>query len=361
MENNLRVLVLYNDPDLPGSGSQTVVTSNGRMETKSSTGDALQTYQSAAVDTSGEGLASEVEAICGSLEYAGFSVSSLNLKNDAELLTDTLRERGMDVIFNLVESFHNESEPEMYVAGLYDLYKIPYTGAGPKALGNCLDKILTKRLLRSNGIRVPRHTVINSLPLKKPIGIPYPLIVKPVHEDASAGIENDSVVYNRKQLLARIEYIHRWFKQGALIEEFINGREFNVSVIGNDPAITLPVSEIDFTGMPDHLHNIVSYQAKWMPDHDAYKHTRPVCPAHISPHTSHELSRTAMICTRIMGTRDYARVDMRVRDDGTVYVLEVNPNPDISRDAGLMRASSAYGWNHAETLKRIVHFAYERR
>ncbi len=359
MDEKLRVLVLFNDPDLPGTDSETVVTADGMVEKKEKVN--AGTTETSVVDISSEGLQSEVEAICDALEDVGMQARYLNLKNDVGLLIETLQQRNMDVIFNLVESFHNESEPEMHVAGLYDLYKIPYTGAGPKALGNCLDKILTKQLLKSYRIRIPRFKIIHKLPLQTPIGIPYPLIVKPVHEDASAGIENDSVVRSNKQLVERIEYIHRWFKQGALVEEYIKGRECNVSVVGNDPRITLPVSEIDFSGMPDHLHKIVSYQAKWMPDHEAYKHTVPVCPADISEKLSRELSRTAVICARILETRDYARVDMRVTKDGTIYVLEVNPNPDISRDAGLMRAASVYGWDHGETLKRIVHFAYERK
>jgi D-alanine-D-alanine ligase len=356
MEKNLRVLVLFNDPEFPVKNLQTVVTADGIVETKTS----VSAGNTVMADTAAVGLQQEVDAICESLEDIGISARSVNLKNDMRLLVGILQQREMDVIFNLVESFHNESEPEMHVAGLYDLFKIPYTGASPKALGNCLDKILTKQLLRSYGIRVPRYKVIYSLPLHKPIGLPYPLIVKPVHEDASAGIENESVVRNRTQLLTRIEYIHKWFKQGALVEEYIIGREFNVSIVGNKPAMTLPVSEIDFSGMPDHLHKIVSYQAKWIPDHDAYKHTVPICPARIPEKLSHELSRTALTCARIMGTRDYARVDMRVDEDGTIYVLEVNPNPDISRDAGFMRAASVYGWDHGETLRRIIQFAFER-
>lgn len=359
MDRKLRVLVLFNDPDVPGMDSQTVVTADGMVEKKEVVN--ASATETNVIDISNEGLAGEVRAICESLESVGIEARYLNLKNDVSLLVETLQQKNMDVIFNLVESFHNESEPEMHVAGLYDLYKVPYTGAGPKALGNCLDKILTKQILKSYRIRVPRFKVIESLPLKQSIGLSYPLFVKPVHEDASAGIENESVVRNRKELIARIEYIHRWFKQAALIEEYIEGREFNVTVVGNNPKITLPVSEIDFSGMPDHLHKIVSYQAKWMPDHAAYKHTVPVCPADIPEKLALELSNTAFICAGIMETRDYARVDMRVKDDGTIYVLEVNPNPDISRDAGLMRAAGIYGWDHAETLKRIVHYAYERK
>lgn len=361
MDNNLRVLILYNDPGMAVQGSQTVVTADGTMEKRVAGINAATTTSTALVDVSNEGLEAEVDAITESLDRIGFSVWSLNLRNDTELLIKTLQRRDFDIIFNLVESFHHESEPEMYVAGLYELFRVPYTGAGPRALGNCLNKIHTKQLLKSYGIRVPRYKVVSSLPINNPIRIPYPLIVKPVHEDASAGIENESVVQNRKQLLARIEFIHRYFKQPALIEQYIDGREFNVSVVGNTPPVTLPVSEIDFSGMPDHLHKIVSYQAKWMPEHVAYKSTVPVCPARIPQRLSHELSRIAMTCTRIMGTRDYARVDMRVTSDESIYVLEVNPNPDISRDAGFMRAASAYGWDHAETLRRIIYFAYDRR
>jgi D-alanine-D-alanine ligase len=354
----LRVLVLYNDPDTPVQTApvKDTIAETGRGQTYKHS----DTVQAEYIDISNQGMVHETAAICEALEESGYSAESLNLKNDLGLLIETLRQRNMDVIFNLVESFHNESEPEMYVAGLYDLFRIPYTGAGSKALGNCLDKMFTKRLLNTYNIRVPDYFIVEPNRIILPDRLSYPLIVKPVHEDASAGIENDSVVSAMSELLGRIEYIHSVFKQGALIEEFIEGREFNVTVFGNNPPIPLPVSEIDFSGMPDHLHNIVSYQAKWIPDHEAYINTVPICPADISERLATELRKTALTCTQIMGTRDYARVDMRVNGDGAVYALEVNPNPDISRDAGLMRASGAYGWSHAETLKRIVELALER-
>jgi D-alanine-D-alanine ligase len=354
----MRVLVLYNDPDpalRAAEKAPLLPESDTRITPEQSRSNVTEF-----VDLSNQGMATEVAAICESLEKSGYKADSLNLKNDLDLLIETLRRREMDVIFNLVESFHNESEPEMFVAGLYDLFRVPYTGAGPKALGNCLDKISTKRLLNTYNIRVPDYFVVEPEGNTIPDRLSYPLIIKPVHEDASAGIENDSVVYSKSELLRRIEYIHSIFKQGALIEEYVEGREFNVTVFGNNPPVTLPVSEIDFSGMPDHLHNIVSYQAKWVPEHEAYIHTVPVCPADIPEHLAQELRKTALSAVRIMGTRDYSRVDMRVNGDDDVYVLEVNPNPDISRDAGMMRAAGAIGWSHAETLKRIVELALER-
>ncbi len=354
----MRVLVLYNDPEPVSQTNETAVLDRNAHGYSVNVSGGSQT---GFVDISNEGMAEEVHAIAGSLERVGFTAGSLNVKNNLALLLETLERKDIEVIFNLVESFHNESEPEMYVAGLYDLYKIPYTGAGPKALGNCLDKILTKQLLGSYGISVPRFFVAGKTNRNgKSETLEFPLIVKPVHEDASAGIENDSIVYTGQQLENRVGYIHSYFKQDALVEEYIRGREFNVSVFGNNPAVTLPVSEIDFSGMPGHLHHIVSYQAKWVPEHEAYMNTVPVCPAAIPESLAFDLSRTAISAAGIMGTRDYARVDMRVDGQGKIFVLEVNPNPDISRDAGFMRAARVYGWSHEETLKRIVEMAYAR-
>jgi D-alanine-D-alanine ligase len=188
----------------------------------------------------------------------------------------------------------------------------------------------------------------------------FPLIVKPAYEDASVGIENESIVNNKESLRKRLEYIFKYFNQPALVEEFIEGREFNVSVMGELRPKVLPISEIDFSKMPDHLHNIVSYQAKWDPQHESYHKTIPICPAKIPMRLEKKLKETALTAFKMMAPRDYARVDLRVTKDEEIFVLEVNPNPDLTEGAGFMRSAHAAGMSYGMALKKIVMLAYAR-
>ena len=160
-------------------------------------------------------------------------------------------------------------------------------------------------------------------------------------------------------LKKRIEYVFNSFKQPALVEEFIVGRELNAAVIGDKNPVVLPISEIDFSRMPDNLHPIVSYQAKWDPMHEAYHKTIPICPAILPDETREEAERMALECVRAVGTRDYSRVDMRLsKEDNLLYVLEVNPNPDLTPGAGFLRSANIRDIL-IKTLKMIVDFAYE--
>ena len=176
------------------------------------------------------------------------------------------------------------------------------------------------------------------------LGLHYPLIVKPAWEDASVGIDNESIVYNVDTLKKRVEFVFNSFKQPALVEEFITGRELNVAIFGDREPRVLPISEIDFSAMPENLHPIVSYQAKWDPMHEAYHKTIPICPAILPDETRVEAESMALQCFRAVGCRDYARVDMRLsKEDNKLYVLEVNPNPDLQEGAGFMRSAKQAG------------------
>lgn len=189
----------------------------------------------------------------------------------------------------------------------------------------------------------------------------YPLIVKPPFEDASSGIENASVVRNYDDLKRRIEYILDEFQQPALIEEYIEGREINVSIFDDQELEVLPISETDFSGMPDHLENIVSYQAKWDPLHESYHKTYPICPAPLTKHLKKKIEAIAVSAFRIMGVRDYARVDMRISQKNIPYVLEVNPNPDISEGVAFMRSAETAGYKYEDMLVKIVELALLRK
>ena len=305
---------------------------------------------------------SEFADMAKSLQKVGYEAYTLNIMDSLQRFIKDYEKNTPDIVFNLVELFKDQPRLEMSYTGILELLNISYTGAPPMALGTCQNKTLTKRILGSLGIRTPRYKIIKSMDRSFRLGLRYPLIVKPAWEDASVGIENDSIVDNVDTLKKRIEYVFNSFKQPALVEEFIVGRELNVAVFGDKNPVVLPISEIDFSRMPDNLHPIVSYQAKWDPMHEAYHKTIPICPAILPEETRLEAEMMALECVRAVGTRDYSRVDMRLsKEDNKLYVLEVNPNPDLTEGAGFMRSAKQAGYSYKKTLKMIVDFAYERK
>lgn len=303
----------------------------------------------------------EFEYMAKSLNRVGFDTYTLNIFDDIQLMLNDFKKNRPDIIFNFVELYKDEPQFEMNIVGIYELLGIPYTGATAMALVNCQSKIFVKRMLTSKGINTPRFFIITEPKKRYNHTLNYPLMVKPVLEDASVGIENESIVNNYKQLKERINYILKCFYQPALVEEFIDGRELNVAVLGDKKPRALPISEIDFSKMPENLYNIVSYQAKWDPNHESYHKTIPKCPARLSKKIETEVKNTAFAAFKIMGCRDYARVDMRLSKDNKLFVLEINPNPDLTDSAGFMRSANAAGLSYAQSLKKIALLAWERR
>lgn len=305
---------------------------------------------------------SEYETIAKALCNVSYDAYTLNIMDNLQVFIKDYERNKPDVVFNLVELFKDQPRLEMSFTGILELLNVTYTGAPPMALGTCQNKTLTKRILSSVGIRTPRYKIIKSMDRSFRLGLRYPLIVKPAWEDASVGIDNEAIVYNVDALKKRVEYVFNSFKQPALVEEFIVGRELNVAVFGDKNPIVLPISEIDFSKMPENLHPIVSFQAKWDPMHEAYHKTIPICPAVLPDETRHEAEKMALQCVRAIGCRDYVRVDMRLsKEDNKLYVLEVNPNPDLQEGAGFMRSAKQAGYSYKKTLKMIVDFAYERK
>jgi D-alanine-D-alanine ligase len=303
----------------------------------------------------------EYQLIQKSLIEEGFGCYLLNIKDDIQNIIKDVRKNKPDIIFNFVELYKENPRLEMNVVGILELLKIPYTGAPPMALANCQNKELSKRLLQNAGIKTPQFVLFERQEDYYKPDLSYPLIVKPAFEDASVGIDNNSVVRNNKELKTRVEYIFMQLSQPCLVEEYIEGRELNAAVLGDKEPQVLPISEIDFSSMPDYLHNIVSFQAKWDPNHESFRRTVPVCPAVLPKSLQAEVIEISLKAFKIMGCRDYARVDIRLSEDNKLYVLEVNPNPDLSRDSGFARSAEASGLSYSQTLKKIVEFAWARR
>lgn len=303
----------------------------------------------------------EYKLMAERLRNKGVDAYTLNIKDDIDILLKNIKKHKPDVVFNFVEIFKDDSRLEMNMVGLLELLGIPYTGAPPMALANCQSKVLAKRLLNAVGVKTPQFMVIREEKKQYRHKLNFPLIIKPAFEDASVGIENESIVKNNRELKERINYILKYFAQPALVEEFIEGRELNVAIMGDKEPVALPISEIDFTDMPGHLHNIVSYQAKWDPHHESYHKTIPICPAELPKRIEKRAKDIAIKAFKTMHCRDYARVDMRLSADNKLYVLEVNPNPDLTEGAGFMRSADAAGLNYTSTLKKIINLAWKRR
>ena len=302
----------------------------------------------------------EYELLAKGLAKVGIKAYPLNIKDDIQVLLDDLKKNKPDVVFNFVEIYKENSRLEMNFVGLLELLHVPYTGAPAMSLANSQSKVLVKRLLKTLGVSTPNFMVFKKAKTRYKHDLNFPLMVKPAFEDASVGIENESIVLNNNQLKNRINYVLHHFVQPVLVEEFIEGRELNVAVMGDEKPKALPISEIDFSEMPDHLHNIVSYQAKWDPEHEAYHKTIPICPAELPIEIETKAKEIAVTAFKAMGCRDYARVDMRLSKDNKLYVLEVNPNPDLTEGAGFMRSAGAAGYSYVNALKKIIMFAYKR-
>jgi D-alanine-D-alanine ligase len=187
-----------------------------------------------------------------------------------------------------------------------------------------------------------------------------PLIVKPSGEDASVGIENSSVVHDIESLRDRVAYIIKTFTEPALVEEYIEGRELNVAIIGNKHPVILPISEIDFSKLPPGYPKIVTYNAKWVEGTAEYLGTVGTCPAKLSPDVEKRVRDVALKAYQLLEIRDYARVDIRLDASNTPFVLEVNPNPDISQDTGFVRSARAAGMTFEDMIAKIVETALER-
>lgn len=310
----------------------------------------------------------ELDSFLSALEEGGYRVECVNLRDDVDRLIDGLRFFQPDVVFNLVEYLFDDESYDVHVAGLFELLGVPYTGSDPVTLATCFRKVRTKILLEDAGLPTPSYFVIErSEDLKGRRGYRYPLIVKPPRDDASAGIERESVVGDRSALLSRIRYVHTEFEQPALVEQYIEGREIHAAVLGNANPVVLPLFEMEFeeddTDAAEGLQpHIITYDAKWDPTSRDFYSMDARCPAqNISAALQEEIEELALAAYRLFECRDYARIDMRIDHEDTPYILEVNPNPDLADDSAFVLCAKASGRTYGELLCEVTAMALSRQ
>ncbi len=299
----------------------------------------------------------QVNAVQESIDKIGYDYKIFALKDDIETIIRELKLFEPDTVINLCEGAFGDSHMEMYVPSLLELLRIPYTGSPPLSLGLCQNKGLAKDIMTANDIKTPKYCVLNDFKDWRD-DLDYPLFVKPLMEDASLGISKESYVKNEDALKKRVRYITHTYNQPALVEEYVCGRELNVAILGDRNPKVLPISEImfGFNGEP----KIVDYKAKWLTESDEYKMTQPMCPAILEPSIKNRVESIALNSYAVLHCRDYARVDIRL-DVETPYVIEVNPNPDISPDTGFVRSLKAADISYEEFVETIINFSKERR
>jgi len=304
-------------------------------------------------------------AVRDALATAGHTAELVSVHGrDLGTVVARLTEHPPELVFNLCESLCGVAANEIAVPAVLDLFGLVYTGSDAVALGLALDKPRSKDLLIGRGVATPPYRVMTSVADVARVAaepLDYPWFLKLAGEDASVGITEANVLHDRAGLQARAAELLAEFSAPLLAERYVAGREVNVTLIGHgDRLEVLPLHEIDFAAMPAGRPHIVSYAAKWDEHHPDYAGTKPVPLRDRSPQLIEAIEQTARAAWRAVGLRDYGRVDLRIDGDGRPWVIDVNPNCDISPDAGVARAAAVAGLDYPALVDRIARVAVER-
>ncbi|MBZ5574292.1 MAG: ATP-grasp domain-containing protein [Acidobacteriia bacterium] len=300
------------------------------------------------------------EEIFEALEKLGHEPFYQVLDGTPPCLT-SLAKCGADLVFNLTESYAGDDTKEMNVAAYMDLMDIRYTGGGPHAHFLAQDKATAKKMFAFHGIKTPFFATAYRGRIEHAHDVEFPLIVKPVWEDGSIGINADAVVNSVKELMQRVEYIQNEFDSPALIEEYIEGREIYAAILGSyETAQPLPLVELDLSRLPEGTPKIASHDVKFEKDTPSYKLTKSHLVTDLDEETVAKLQKKGLAAYQAVKLRDYGRIDMRLTPKGEVYVIEANPNPWLSSKQEFMMAAKASGRSYTDLIGEIVELAMAR-
>ncbi|HMA22867.1 MAG TPA: ATP-grasp domain-containing protein [Gemmatimonadaceae bacterium] len=305
-----------------------------------------------------------IEQLSGALGALGHETEAVVVDREIDTLVGELRRQAPDLVFNITESFRGKSSLESSLAGLLNLMGCRYTGSSPAGLLVAGDKGLTKKVLSFHSIQTPEFATLYRGAVDWVGNLSFPVIVKPPQEDASLGITSASVVREIKDLFARIDELQSEYQTSVLVEQFIEGREFYIGVLGNANPEALPVVELDFSGFPADRPRIASWNAKWGEDGEGsgaeFAGTRSIFPSNLAEDLVERMQRIAVEAFNALRLRDYARIDLRVSDAGEIYVIEVNPNCYLERESDFSRAAKQHGLEYDALIARIVDLATAR-
>jgi D-alanine-D-alanine ligase len=290
------------------------------------------------------------------IEELGHEVFSIGVSDDLSTIRGAIDAHKPDIVFNLVEEFAGIGHFDQHVVSYLELRKQAYTGCNPRGLTLARDKALTKKILAYHRLKVPEFAIFaKRRPTKRPESLAFPLFVKSLTEEGSVGISGASIVHGDEKLMERVKFIHRTTDTTALAEQFIEGREIYVGVMGNDRVTVLPPWEFVMTKKEDGAPLIASGRAKWDPEYQRQVGLK-TGPARLSKKMQAKLADLSKEIYRLLGMSGYARLDYRVTEDGDAYLLEANPNPQIAKDEDFALSAKYVGINYPALIEQLIHF-----
>jgi D-alanine-D-alanine ligase len=295
--------------------------------------------------------------VTSSLRATGCDVRVLGLGDNLSDLRAAIADWKPDIAFNLLEEFQGIVTYDQYVVAFLELMRLPYTGCNPRGMMISRDKVLSKQILAYHRIATARYAL---LPRKRkflePKKLKFPLFVKSATEDASLGIAQASIVHDLTRLRERVEFIHEQTSSDALVEEYIEGRELYIGVLGNARLTTLPVWELSFGTLPEVMAGIATRKVKWDRKYQE-KHGIGTGPARELPEgMPQRVAQAARRIYRALSLSGYARIDMRLTPEGNLYVLEANANPNLAQVEDFATSALASGLGYDKVLERIMQF-----
>jgi len=300
--------------------------------------------------------------VVSTLKRHGHDVRVLGVYDDLGPIKQTIDDFNPHIAFNLLEEFHGEALFDQNVVSYLELKKLPYTGCGPRGLMIARDKALTKKILSFHRLGVPDFQVFpKGSSIKKRKNLAYPLIVKSLTEESSTGISQASIVRDDDKLAERVRFIYDSVGTDAIVERYIEGRELYVGVMGNDRLMCFPIWEMVFRNTPDNFDPIATSKVKWNPD---YRKKYGITTRQAKSLTEEECASIHKFCKRVyklLGLNGYARLDFRLDSSGKPFLIEANPNPDISRYEDFAYSGEKMGLSYIDILNRIINLGLNRK
>lgn len=293
--------------------------------------------------------------VVSTLRKLGHEVQPLGVKSDLGVIRSAIDDWKPHIAFNLLEEFDGVAVYDQHVVSYLELLHMPYTGCNPRGLMLARDKALTKKVLSFHRIPYPEFIEVpQGRAVKRPKWLTFPLIVKSVNEEASLGISQASIVEDDDKLSERVAFIHKSVGSGALIERFIEGREFYVGVIGNGYLQVLPVWELIMDKLPDDAKRIATERVKWSRKYQAKYGITSREAKNLPEGKAEDIQHLAKRVYRALGLSGYARIDMRMDAEGELYVLEANPNPQIAHDEDFADSAEKADYHYKELLQELL-------
>ncbi|MHC4441850.1 MAG: D-alanine--D-alanine ligase family protein [Planctomycetota bacterium] len=299
--------------------------------------------------------------VTAALYNMGHEVRSLGVKDELGIIRKNIEEFKPHIVFNLLEEFAGEAVYDQNVVSYLELHRMPYTGCNPRGMMLARDKGLSKQILSYHRIRIPEFTVFpKGRTIRRPNRLEFPLIIKSLNEEASLGISQASVVDDDEKLKERVAFVHERIGTDAIAEQYIEGREFYVGILGNYRLQVLPVWELLFTKMPEDVPRIATAKVKWDLKYQKKMGIKTTAAKDLSPETQQYINKLCKRIFRYLRMSGYGRIDLRMTEEGRLYVLEANPNPQLAYGEDLAESAEAAGISYETLIQRIVNLGLRR-